>query len=290
MNILDGKKCAESLIADIAKKVTGYVESGLRKPHMTIIHVGEHAASESYVKSKIASSGLAGFESNLIRFPETVREGELIAGIREVNDDPTSDGLIVQLPLPKQINQQHVINAISPEKDIDGFHPTNFGRMTLGQKAYRPATAYGICKLLQYYGIPVRGKHCVVIGRSNIVGKPISIMLSNDFDIGNATVTLTHVETPRELLREETRRADIVIVAVGIPGFVTEDMVKDGVVLIDVGINRLESGKIVGDVDFVGVAPKCSWISPVPGGVGRMTVAALMINTLTAFQNNFDLA
>jgi methylenetetrahydrofolate dehydrogenase (NADP+)/methenyltetrahydrofolate cyclohydrolase len=192
--------------------------------------------------------------------------------------------------LPKQINQQHVINAISPEKDIDGFHPTNFGRMTLGQKAYRPATAYGICKLLQHYGIPVRGKHCVVIGRSNIVGKPISIMLSNDFDIGNATVTLTHIETPRELLLDETRRADIVIVAVGIPGFVTEEMVKEGVVLIDVGINRLESGKIVGDVDFEGVAPKCSWITPVPGGVGRMTVAALMINTLTAYQNNFDLA
>ena len=290
MNILDGKKCSESLIADIAMKVAGFVESGLRKPHITIILVGDHAPSESYVRSKIATSGLAGFESNLIRFPETVREGELIAGIREVNDDPTTDGLIVQLPLPKQINQQHVINAISPEKDIDGFHPTNFGRMTLGQKSYRPATAYGICKLLQYYGIPVRGKHCVVIGRSNIVGKPISIMLSNDFDIGNATVTLTHIETPRALLLDETRRADIVIVAVGIPGFVTEEMVKEGVVLIDVGINRLESGKIVGDVDFEGVAQKCSWITPVPGGVGRMTVAALMINTLTAYQNNFDLA
>ena len=214
----------------------------------------------------------------------------MIDRIREVNDDPTTDGVIVQLPLPGQINQQHIINAISPEKDIDGFHPTNFGRMTLGQKAYRPATAYGICKLLQYYGVPVRGKHCVVIGRSNIVGKPISIMLSNDFDIGNATVTLTHIETPRELLLDETRRADIVIVAVGIPGFVTADMVKEGVVLIDVGINRLENGKLVGDVDFAGVSPKCSWITPVPGGVGRMTVAALMINTLTAFQNNFELA
>lgn len=290
MNILDGKKCAESLIADIAKKVAGYVESGLRKPHMTIIHVGVHGPSESYVKSKITTSTLAGFESNLIRFPETVAEEELINRIREVNDDPTTDGLIVQLPLPGQINQQHIINAISPEKDIDGFHPTNFGRMTLGQKAYRPATAYGICKLLQYYGVTVRGKHCVVIGRSNIVGKPISIMLSNDFDIGNATVTLTHIETPRELLLDETRRADIVIVAVGIPGFLTADMVKEGVVLIDVGINRLENGKLVGDVDFAGVSPKCSWITPVPGGVGRMTVAALMINTLTAFQNNFDLA
>jgi methylenetetrahydrofolate dehydrogenase (NADP+)/methenyltetrahydrofolate cyclohydrolase len=290
MHILDGKKCAEVLIADIAKKVSGYVESGLRKPHITVILVGEHAPSESYVKSKITTSALAGFNSNLIRFPETVREEELIAGIHEVNDDPTTDGLIVQLPLPKQINEQHIINAISPDKDIDGFHPTNFGRMTLGQKAYRPATAYGICKLLQYYGVEVRGKHCVVIGRSNIVGKPISIMLSNNFDIGNATVTLTHIETPRELLLDETRRADIVIVAVGIPGFITEEMVKEGVVLIDVGINRLESGKMVGDVDFAGVAPKCSWITPVPGGVGRMTVAALMINTLTAYQNNFDLA
>jgi methylenetetrahydrofolate dehydrogenase (NADP+) / methenyltetrahydrofolate cyclohydrolase len=290
MNILDGKKCAESLIADIAKKVSGYVESGLRKPHITIILVGEHAPSESYVKSKITTSGLSGFESNLIRFPETVREEELITRIKEANDDPTTDGIIVQLPLPGQINQQHIINAISPEKDIDGFHPTNFGRMTLGQKAYRPATAYGICKLLQYYGVAVKGKHCVVIGRSNIVGKPISIMLSNDFDIGNATVTLTHIETPRELLVDETRRADIVIVAVGIPGFVTDAMVKEGVVLIDVGINRLDNGKLVGDADFAGVAPKCSWITPVPGGVGRMTVAALMINTLTAYQNNFDLA
>lgn len=290
MNLLDGKKCAESLIADIAKKVAGYVDSGLRKPHMTIILVGKHAPSESYVKSKITTSGLAGFDSNLIRFPETVKEAELLAKIQEINDDQTTDGVIVQLPLPKHINQQHVINAISPDKDIDGFHPTNFGRMTLGQKAFRPATAYGICKLLQFYEVPIKGKHCVVIGRSNIVGKPISIMLSNDFDIGNATVTLTHIETPRELLLDETRRADIVIVAVGIPGFVTEDMVKEGVVLIDVGINRLESGKIVGDVAFDQVAPKCSWITPVPGGVGRMTVTALMINTLVAYQNNFNLA
>jgi methylenetetrahydrofolate dehydrogenase (NADP+)/methenyltetrahydrofolate cyclohydrolase len=290
MNLLDGKKCAESLIADIAKKVAGYVDSGLRKPHMTIILVGKHAPSESYVKSKITTSTLAGFDSNMIRFPETVREAELLAKIEEINNDQTTDGVIVQLPLPKHINQQHIINAISPDKDIDGFHPTNFGRMTLGQKAFRPATAYGICKLLQFYQVPVKGKHCVVIGRSNIVGKPISIMLSNDFDIGNATVTLTHIETPRELLLDETRRGDIVIVAVGIPGFVTEDMVKEGVVLIDVGINRLENGKIVGDVAFDQVAPKCSWITPVPGGVGRMTVTALMINTLMAYQNNFNLA
>lgn len=289
MELLDGKKCAESLVAGISEKVAGYVGSGLRKPHMTIILVGKHAPSESYVKSKITSCGKAGFESNLIRLPETITETELLGLISGINSDPGTDGLIVQLPLPSHINQQNVINAIAPEKDIDGFHPANFGRMALGQKAFRPATAYGICKLLQFYDIPIKGRHCVVIGRSNIVGKPISIMLSNDFDIGNATVTLTHIETPRPLLLDETRRADIVIVAVGIPGFVSEDMVKDGVVLIDVGINRLEDGRIVGDVDFPNVGPKCSWITPVPGGVGRMTVAALMINTLMAYENNFNL-
>ncbi len=257
---------------------------------MTVILVGSHAPSESYVKSKIKSCESAGFESSLVRMPETVSEEELLARIAEINADHTTDGLIVQLPLPKHINQNTVINAIDPAKDIDGFHPTNFGRMTLGQRAFRPATAYGICKLLQFYNIPTKARHVVVIGRSNIVGKPISIMLANDFDIGNATVTLTHIETPRELLLEMTRVADIVIVAVGIPGFVTKDMVKEGVVLIDVGINRLESGRIVGDVDFENVASKCSWITPVPGGVGRMTVAALMLNTLMAYQNNFNLA
>ena len=290
MKLLDGKKCADSLIAGIAKQVTRHVDAGLRKPHMTVVLVGNHAPSESYVKSKITTCALSGFESNLIRLPDTVTEKELLWMIQQINADASTDGVIVQLPLPKQINAQRVINAIAPEKDIDGFHPTNFGRMALGQKAFRPATAYGICKLLQFYEVPVAGKHCVVIGRSNIVGKPISIMLSNDFDIGNATVTLTHIETPRELLLDETRRADIVIVAVGIPGFVTPDMVKDGVTLIDVGINRLENGKLVGDVDFAAVAPKCAWITPVPGGVGRMTVAALMINTLMAYQSNFELA
>jgi methylenetetrahydrofolate dehydrogenase (NADP+)/methenyltetrahydrofolate cyclohydrolase len=289
MKLLDGKLCAESLVADISKRVSGYVESGLRKPHMTVILVGTHAPSESYVKSKIKLCASAGFESALLRFPESITESELLATIAEINADPVTDGLIVQLPVPKHINPQNIINAIDPQKDIDGFHPTNFGRMTLGQKAFRPATAYGICKLLQFYEIPVKGKHCVVIGRSNIVGKPISIMLSNDFEIGNATVTLAHIETPRQLLLDETRRADIIVVAVGIPGFVTEDMVKEGVVMIDVGINRLENGKIVGDVDFENVGKKCSWITPVPGGVGRMTVAALMINTLLAYQNNFDL-
>ena len=290
MQLLDGKVCAEHLVEEIAHKVAGCVEAGLRKPHMTIILVGDHAPSESYVKSKMASCARAGFEGNLIRLPEETGEAELLARISEINGDHTTDGLIVQLPVPKHMDPQNIINAIAPEKDIDGFHPANFGRMTLGQKAFRPATAYGICKLLQFYRIPTRGRHVVVIGRSNIVGKPISIMLANDFEVGNATVTLTHIETPRELLLDETRRADIVIVAVGIPGFITADMVKEGVVLIDVGINRLDSGKIVGDVDFDAVAPRCSWITPVPGGVGRMTVAALMINTMMAYQNAFNLA
>lgn len=289
MKLLDGKKCAEHLVADIALKVETYCAAGLRKPHITVILVGNHAPSESYVKSKILSCEKAGFESDLVRFSEDISEITLLEKIEAINKDPATDGVIVQLPVPKHIDPQKIINAIDPKKDIDGFHPTNFGKMTLGQKAFRPATAYGICKLLQFYDIETKGKHCVVIGRSNIVGKPISIMLANDFDIGNATVTLTHIETPRELLLDETRRADIVIVAVGIPGFVTEDMVKKGVVLIDVGINRLENGKIVGDVDFENVSSKCSWITPVPGGVGRMTVAALMINTLIAFQNNFEL-
>ena len=177
MKLLDGKICAESLVADIAKRVAGYVDSGLRKPHMTVILVGEHAPSESYVKSKITSCASAGFESALLRFPESISEPDLLAKIAEINADHATDGLIVQLPVPKHINPQNIINAIDPLKDIDGFHPTNFGRMTLGQKAFRPATAYGICKLLQFYEIPVKGKHCVVIGRSNIVGKPISIML-----------------------------------------------------------------------------------------------------------------
>lgn len=290
MKLLDGKICADHLVADISGKVAGYTAAGHRKPHMTIILAGSHAPSESYVKSKIAACRKAGFDGELVRLPGEVTEAELLARIRDINEDPGTDGLIVQLPAPEHIDKQNIINAISPEKDIDGFHPANFGRMTLGQKAFRPATAYGICKLLQFYEIPVKGKHCVVIGRSNIVGKPISIMLSNDFDIGNATVTLTHIETPRELLLDETRRADIVIVAVGSPGFITEDMVKEGVVLIDVGINRLEDGRIVGDVDFEKVSEKCSWVTPVPGGVGRMTVAALMINTLLAYQNKFKLA
>jgi len=253
-------------------------------PKMGIILVGNNPASETYVKAKLKACKESGFSEDLIRFGDDVTEEELIDKIKEINKDESFDGVIVQLPLPKHINQNNIINSISPDKDIDGFHPYNFGKMSLGQKSFRPATAYGICKLIEYYKIETKGKHCVVIGRSNIVGKPISIMLSNDFNVGNSTVTLTHIETPRELLLQQTRMADIIIVAVGIKDFLTEDMVKEGAVVIDVGINRLEDGRIVGDVDYQNVSSKCSWITPVPGGVGPMTIAALMMNTLTSWK------
>ena len=296
MNILDGKLVSNQILKNIREEVKlrisesedrfGYVIS---KPSMAIILVGNNPASESYVKGKVKSCEDADINHLVIRFEETISEYELLCEISRLNQSHF-DGFIVQLPLPKHINANSVINAISPDKDIDGFHPVNFGKMSLGQKSFRPATAYGICKLLEYHQIEIKGKHCVVIGRSNIVGKPISIMLSNDFNIGNATVTLTHIETPREILIQQTKMADIIIVAVGIKDFLTEDMVKEGVVIIDVGINKLESGKLVGDVDYKNVSKKCSWISPVPGGVGPMTIAALMINTMISWKikNNIN--
>jgi methylenetetrahydrofolate dehydrogenase (NADP+) / methenyltetrahydrofolate cyclohydrolase len=281
MNILDGKKASKHLINQIKSEVT---ESKIIPPKMGIILVGNNPASETYVKAKVKACKESGFLEELIRFEDTITEEELISKIQEINNDESFNGLIVQLPLPKHITANNIINTISPDKDIDGFHPYNFGKMALGQKSFRPATAYGICKLLQFYQIETKGKHCVVIGRSNIVGKPISIMLGNDFAIGNATVTLTHIETPRELLIKQTQMADIIIVAVGIKDFLTSDMVKDGVIIIDVGINKLENGKIVGDVDYGNVSKKCSWITPVPGGVGPMTISGLMINTLISWK------
>ena len=232
------------------------------------------------MKNKVKACKRCGVRSVLIKLKTDVTKKEVIKLINALNTDDNFDGLIVQLPLPKHLNSQQIIHTISPEKDIDGFHPHNFGKMSLGIETFRPATPYGITKLLQYYNIETKGKHCVVIGRSNIVGKPISIMLGNDFSIGNCTVTLTHIETPRELLVNQCKLADIIIVAVGKEKFLTEDMVKEGAIVIDVGINRSLEGKIVGDVDFENVSKKCSWITPVPGGVGPMTIAALMINTL----------
>jgi len=282
MNILDGIAASKHLINNINKEVINNAHLGI--PKMCIILVGNSQASETYVRAKRKACIDAGFEEELIRYDDDVTEQELLEKINKVNQDDTTHGVIVQLPLPQHIDTNKVINAISPDKDIDGFHPSNFGRMSLGQKSFRPATAYGICKLLEFYQIETMGKHCVVIGRSNIVGKPISIMLSNDFTVGNATVTLTHINTPRELLLQQVKLADIVIVAVGKKDFLTGDMIKEGAVVIDVGINRLDNGKLVGDVEYTSVASKCSWITPVPGGVGPMTIAALMINTLIAWQ------
>lgn len=276
MNILDGKLVSESLLDDLKNQLKDLD----CVPKIAIIQVGDDPASSTYVKNKVKACKRCGVRSVLIKLKTDVTKKEVIKLINALNTDDNFDGLIVQLPLPKHLNPQQIIHTISPEKDIDGFHPHNFGKMSLGIETFRPSTPYGITKLLQYYNIETKGKHCVVIGRSNIVGKPISIMLGNDFSIGNCTVTLTHIETPRELLVNQCKLADIIIVAVGKEKFLTEDMVKEGAIVIDVGINRSLEGKIVGDVDFENVSKKCSWITPVPGGVGPMTIAALMINTL----------
>lgn len=287
MNLLDGKLVSQTLIEKIRIEIDK--KEDFRKPKMSIILVGNNISSETYVKNKIKSSESAGIVAELIRFDEDVTQFELVSKIEELNGDKTCDGMIVQLPLPKQINVNVIISSISPNKDIDGFHPLNFGKMSFGQESFRPATPYGITKLLEHYKIETRGKHCVVIGRSNIVGKPISIMLSNDFSVGNCTVTLAHIETPRDLLLKQCRMADIVIVAVGIPKFITKDMIKQGAIVIDVGINQFEH-RLVGDVDFENVSPICNWITPVPGGVGPMTVAALLLNTYKSYQKNYELS
>lgn len=291
MRILDGKICSEYLIEQIKNEINSLPE--IRKPKIAIIEAGDNISSKIYINAKIKACKQAGIDvTHHIIHPSVSIPSQIEEGIRyeisTINNDDTYDGMIVQLPLPEGVSVNKIIKSISPEKDIDGFHPENFGKMALGQKSFRPATAYGICKMLQHYNIETKGKYCVVIGRSNIVGKPISIMMSNDFEIGNATVTLTHIETPKELLIEQTKKADIIIIAVGITNFLTSDMVKENAVVIDVGINRLENNKIVGDVDFDNVSKKCSWITPVPGGVGPMTVAALLLNTLESWKNKIN--
>jgi methylenetetrahydrofolate dehydrogenase (NADP+)/methenyltetrahydrofolate cyclohydrolase len=253
---------------------------------MAIVIVGSNPASETYVKAKMKACEKSGIDSKLIRFDENITAYDLLTEVKQLNKSHF-DGFIVQLPLPSHIDSDGIINEISAYKDIDGFHPLNFGKMSIGQKAMRPATPYGILKLLQYYQIETKGKKVVVIGRSNLVGKPISIMLGNDFEIGRATVTSCDINTPKELLDEETRRADIVIVAVGKRNILTEDMIKEGAVIIDVGINRDEDGKLVGDVDFENVSKKASWITPVPGGVGPMTVAGLILNTYESWKSKY---
>lgn len=288
MILLDGKKASVVVQEAIAKEVSLLKEQEKRPPHLVAILVGKNGASVTYVNNKVTACEKVGFNSSIIELPENVTQDELLKKIKELNEDNNIDGFIVQLPLPKHINEQEVLLSINPDKDADGFHPTNFGRMALGLESFIPATPYGILELLTQYQIPTEGKNVVVIGRSDIVGKPISILLSQK--PWNATVTLTHSRTHN--LTDYTKKADIIIAAIGIPNFLKAEMIKDGVVIIDVGITRVEDSsskkgfRIVGDVDFENVKEKTSHITPVPGGVGPMTIAMLLKNTLNAYIRN----
>ena len=284
MQLLDGKKTANDIKEEIAIEVTTLVAKGVKKPHLAAILAGFDGASETYVNAKVKACERIGFDSTLVRFDSDVSEEELFAEIKKINNNTAIDGLIVQLPLPKHIDEMKVTEAINPKKDVDGFHPSNIGRMALNLPAYLPATPAGILELLVRYNVETSGKHCVVIGRSHIVGSPISILMGRNNNPGNCTVTLTHSKTQN--LKEITKTADILIVALGKAEFVTADMVKGGVCIIDVGITRIKSNKtksgwkLLGDVAFESVKDKCSFITPVPGGVGPMTIAMLLKNTL----------
>lgn len=285
MILLNGKETAEAVKKEIAAKVAEMVAAGERPPHLVAVLVGENGASKTYVANKEKACAAVGFKSTLLTFPDTVSEEELLGEIRKLNEDDDVDGFIVQLPLPKHIDENKVLNAISPLKDVDGFHPVNVGHMTLGEDSFLPATPYGILLLLEHYGIETSGKHCVVLGRSNIVGRPIANLLSRKGYPGDCTVTMCHSRTKD--IASYTRSADIIIAALGVPEFLKGDMVKEGVVVIDVGITRVPADnakgyRIVGDVEFDTVAPKCSYITPVPGGVGPMTIISLMKNTFRA--------
>jgi len=289
MKILDGKIISEQVKLELAEAVTSMVSEGHRAPHLAAILVGNDGASETYVGCKVKSCEQIGFGSTLVRLPSDVSEERLLSEIEAINNNDDIDGLIVQLPLPKHIDEQRVIEAVQPDKDVDGFHPVNVGKLVLGLPTFVSATPQGIMMLLERYGIETSGKHCVVIGRSNIVGTPMSILLSRNSNPGNCTVTLCHSRTVG--LENFTRAADILIVALGKAEFLTSSMVKQGAVVIDVGITRVNdssSGKgyvIKGDVHFDSVAPISSFITPVPGGVGKMTIAALLKNTLQARTN-----
>lgn len=286
MQLLDGKFVAEKLKLEIAEEAASVLAASGRKPHLVAILVGHDGGSETYVASKMKNCEKVGFKSSLIRYEETVTEAELLNKIEEINQDPGVDGLIVQLPLPKHIDPEKVTEKIDYRKDVDGFHPVNLGRMMRNLPCFIPATPYGILLMLEEYKIETAGKHCVVVGRSNIVGSPMSILLARNAYPGNCTVTLTHSKTAN--LSETVRSADIIVAAIGRKNFITADMVKEGAVIIDVGINRevsesTRSGyKLYGDVDFDHVAPKSSWITPVPGGVGLMTIVGLLRNTLAS--------
>ena len=287
MIILDGKKTSNDIKTEIAESVKDIVAKGLRPPHLAAVIVGDDGASLTYVGSKVRACKRVGFESTLIKLPESISENELLDKVDELNNDENIDGYIVQLPLPKHIDSQKILMAVDAAKDVDGFHPTNFGKMALSLPTFISATPFGIMELIKRYKVETSGKHTVVIGRSDIVGRPISILMSQKSDPGNSTVTLAHSRTKN--IEELTRQADIIISALGVPNFVKEDMVKDGAVIIDVGITRvLDSSvkgyKIVGDVDFENVSKKSSYITPVPGGVGPMTIAMLLKNTLLAYK------
>ncbi|MDA9036355.1 bifunctional 5,10-methylenetetrahydrofolate dehydrogenase/5,10-methenyltetrahydrofolate cyclohydrolase [Flavobacteriaceae bacterium] len=284
MKILDGKKLSGEIKEEIREAVNLRKEQGLKTPHLAAVLVGNDGASLTYVGSKVRSCEQVGFQSTLIRLEDTISEEVLLNKIKELNQDESLDGYIVQLPLPKHINEEKILLAVDPDKDVDGFHPTNFGRMALDMESFIPATPFGIIEMLKRYEIPTSGKHCVVIGRSHIVGRPISILMSQKGTAGDATVTLTHSRTKN--LAALTLEADIIISALGVPDFLKADMVKEGVVIIDVGITRvvdeshLKGYVIKGDVDFEKVSKKASFITPVPGGVGPMTIAMLLKNTL----------
>ncbi len=290
MTLLDGRKTSSEIKEELKAKVDQWVSNGHRPPHLAAVLVGDNPASKSYVRNKIRFCEDVGYRSTLINLDADITEDYLLFQIDQLNKDPELDGFIVQLPLPDHIDEVKVNLAIDYRKDVDGFHPTNFGKMAQGMETYLPATPNGILELLRRYNIETSGKHCVVVGRSNIVGTPMSILMSRKDNPGNCTVTLTHSRTKD--IKAELLRADIIIAAIGIPNFVKADMVKEGAIVIDVGINRVEapekkSGyRLVGDVDFENVASRSSFITPVPGGVGPMTVTALMMNTFKAYSNS----
>lgn len=284
MILLDGRKISSDIKDEISVEVSSFIKNGGKKPHLAAILVGSDGASETYVNAKVKACEKVGFTSTLVRFDSIVSELDLLAKIDELNNNVDIDGLIVQLPLPEHINELKVTQAIKPSKDVDGFHPENLGRMALNLPTFLPATPFGILELLKRYDVETAGKHCVVIGRSHIVGSPMSILMARNNYPGNCTVTLTHSRTQN--LKRITQTADILIVALGQPEFVTSDMIKDGVCIIDVGITRVSSNdtksgwRLLGDVAFNDVRDKCSYITPVPGGVGPMTIAMLLKNTL----------
>jgi methylenetetrahydrofolate dehydrogenase (NADP+) / methenyltetrahydrofolate cyclohydrolase len=289
MKILDGKAASQAIKNELKIDVAQLAAEGKKVPHLAAILVGTNGASETYVAAKVKACEEVGFKSTLVRFEESISESKLLDKIAELNNDPDVDGILVQLPIPKHISDEKVINAIDPDKDVDGFHPVNVGKLLQGLPTFVPATPHGIMLLLEHFKVETKGKHAVIVGRSNIVGRPMSVLLSSNANPGNCTVTICHSQTTN--IKEFCLQADIVVAALGKPEFIKADMIKEGAVVIDVGITRVEDAtkktgfKLKGDVAYEEVAPKCSWITPVPGGVGPMTIAALMKNTYHSCMN-----